>query len=437
MAYIKTKFSGKFTDFYLEALRKEVEKNPPPKYVDIRETKGSEGFGIRVRKTGVINFFYFYHFGGRRHMLVIGSYNYDRNRMTLAEARQKYNDAFSQVHAHKRDPMAPPVENIGGGLTVSEVAKEFLEKYSVVNYAPRWHDNIKSVLERYVLLAMGERPIISIRRKELIDLLEPLIATIPGQARNLHKAISKMFWYAQDREYIENSPYTRMVNSVPKLRTPAGRKRYLDDDEIKKIWRRIDCGPGEDSVKRALKMILVTGQRPDEVVRMHRKEINERWWTIPWQRIKTENKKTLQRSPEDHRVYLADLALSLMGNSDGFIFPSLAVTKDELGNKIIKERSLTRNALSQRVVRGVSLERPKGNIIRFPYYGRERWTPHDLRRSLSSGMGRIEVPSEWTEEVLNHKKDKVRAVYDHHDYDEQKLKALTRWAEHLKGILGL
>jgi hypothetical protein len=52
-------------------------------------------------------------------------------------------------------------------------------------------------------------------------------------------------------------------------------------------------------------------------------------------------------------------------------------------------------------------------------------------------MGRIEVPSEWTEEVLNHKKDKVRAVYDHHDYDEQKLKALTRWAEHLKGILGL
>jgi len=437
MAYIKTNFSGKFTDFYLEALRKEVEKKKPPKNVDIRETKGSEGFGIRVRPTGVITFFYMYHFDGRRRMLILGSYNSSRNEVTLSEARQKYNNAYSQVHALKRDPMATPVKNTEEGLTVSQVTMEFLEKHSAEYYAPRWHDNIKSVMEKYVLPDMGERPIISIRRKELINLLVNLTKTIPGQARNLHKAISKMFWYAQDREYIDNSPYTKMLDSVPKLRTPAGRKRYLDDNEIRKIWHRIDRGPGEDSVKRALKMILVTGQRPEEVVRMHRNEINERWWTIPWQRIKTENKKTLRRSPEDHRVYLTDLAVSLLGKSNGFIFPSLAISRDELGNKVIRERPLTRGALSQRVMRGMSLERSKGNIICFPYYGRERWTPHDLRRSLSSGMGRIEVPSEWTEEVLNHKKEKVRAVYDHHNYDEQKLKALTLWSSHLEKIVGI
>jgi hypothetical protein len=34
--------------------------------------------------------------------------------------------------------------------------------------------------------------------------------------------------------------------------------------------------------------------------------------------IKTENSKTLRRSPEDHRIYLSPLALSLIGDEKGF-----------------------------------------------------------------------------------------------------------------------
>lgn len=436
MAKFKTKFSGKFTDFFLDALRKEVEKTPPDKEFDQREVNGSEGFGIRVRRSGVITFFYMYHFGGKRRMMILGTYNDERNKVTLSEARQKYNSAFNSVHQLKVDPMATPADAPEAEMTVEKLAAEFLEKWAAVNYSTRWHDNVKGVLHKYVLPEIGNHAVTAVRRRDLIALLEPLVETKPGQARNVYKAISKMFWYAEDREYLDATPCNRMLNSLPQLSTPSGRERILKDEEIKKVWNRIDRGPGDDSVKRALKFILVTGQRPDEVAGMHRREIDGEWWTIPWKRIKTENKKTLRRKPEDHRVYLTPLALSLVGNEKGFIFPAQPDPFAPNPETALPGQ-VQRNSLSQRVVRGFPVKRAKGKTIWFQYYGRPHWTPHDLRRSAKTGMSRIGVPDKWSEEVLNHKVDRVRGTYDQHDYDEQKKQALTQWSAHLEMLLNL
>ena len=96
---------------------------------------------------------------------------------------------------------------------------------------------------------------------------------------------------------------------------PMSRDRELTEKEIKHLWNAIDEGGGSDGTKRALKLILITGQRPGEVVGIHRREIEGKWWTIPWERIKTR-----KRRQEDHRVYLSPLALSLIGDGDGYIF---------------------------------------------------------------------------------------------------------------------
>jgi integrase len=326
-------------------------------------------------------------------------------------------------------PLPPPEDPKPEEKTVAFVTAEFLKNWSKLNYSARWHYNVERAFEVDVLPVIGDRVITTIRRREIISLLETVVARAPGQARNVYKAIAKMFWYAQDREYIDTTPCTDMLDSLPALRVAEGKSRVLDDKEIKKACRRIDRGPGDDSIKRALKLILVTAQRPDEVAGMHRNEIHSdwhgSWWTIPWRRIKTENSKTLRRSPEDHRVYLTPLALSLIGDGKEFIFPATD-----------GESPIRRNSLSQRVARGYTLVRRNGRKIEFKYYGLPEWTPHDLRRSARTGMARIDIPSNWAEEVMNHKKEKIRAIYDQHKYDEQKKKALTRWAEHLEGIIG-
>lgn len=414
-------FKGKFTDLYLKSLKVEVNKTPPLKEYDLRER---HGFGIRVRKTGVITFFYMYHFEGKRKFLNLGIYGPPPD-ASLSDARQKHAAAFAQVKAGI-DPMAPPPPppTKPEEKTVADVTSEFLKKWSQVNYSDRWHYNVEKALKNDVLPHIGDRVITTIRRREIISLLETVVARAPGQARNVYKAVAKMFWYAQDREYIDTTPCIGLLDSIPALRVAEGEKRALDDREIRKAWKRIDRGPGDDSVKRALKLILATAQRPDEVAGMHCDEIKGHWWTIPWQRIKTENSKTKKGRRQDHRVYLSPLALSLIGDRKGFICASA----DE-------ESPIRRNSLSQRVERGITIER-RGKKIQFKYYSLPEWSPNDLRRTARTGMARIEVNDKWIEEVLNHKKDKIRSIYDQHTYDEQKRKALTLWGKHLESIIG-
>jgi integrase len=416
---------SKFTDRFIDSLQSR------DKEYCIRE---GHGFTIRVLSSGVKTFQYIYTLRGKRRRMNLGNYS----TTTLKDARKKYLDAAKQV-ADGIDPqeektISTPIPEV---KTVSDVAKEFLENWSKKYYSTLWHYNVELALKNDVLPVIGSRVISTIRRREIISLLDVVVARAPGQARNVHKALSKMFWYAKKhREYIDSNPCTDMLDSIPALRVAEGKTRTLDDKEIKKLWSRIDRGPGSDSVKRALKLVLVTAQRPEEVAELHSREIEIGvgkprcqlcrrcgWWTIPWERIKTENSETLKRTREDHRVYLSPLAMSLIGDMKGFIFPSAT-----------GEEPIRRNSLSQRVKRGISTHR-NGKKRQFEYYGLPGWGPHDLRRSARTGMAKIEVPKDWAEEVLNHKDKKIRSIYDQHKYDAQKKKALTKWAEHLESII--
>ena len=96
-------FKGKLTDLYLKALKVEVNKKRPLKEYDLRE---GHGFGIRVRKTGIITFFYMYHLADKRRFLNLGIYGPPPD-TSLANARLKYAEAFALVKAGI-DPQALP-----------------------------------------------------------------------------------------------------------------------------------------------------------------------------------------------------------------------------------------------------------------------------------------------------------------------------------------
>ena len=59
------------------------------------------------------------------------------------------------------------------------------------------------------------------------------------------------------------------------------------------------------------------------------------------------------------------------------------------------------------------------------------WTFHDLRRTAATGMARLSVPVRVTEAVLNHVSGTgggIVAVYQRHDYAEEKQQALEAWS---------
>jgi integrase len=218
-----------------------------------------------------------------------------------------------------------------------------------------------------------------------------------------------MFNFAVERSILEHSPFYG-VKPLTK-RTP--KTRHLNAKEIKTFWTALD-GPDlimSDEIRRALKLVLVTGQRPGECIGIHWEEISGHWWTIPAERAK---------NGREHRVYLSDLSLEILGpHGEGLRFPSPRGDKAIEGNAL--PRSLRRN-----------FEKDKEGNQRLLL---EHFTPHDLRRTMATNLAGMGFSGELVGKVLNHVDRSVTAIYNQHHYDREKQQALEAWERKLRAIV--
>lgn len=386
----------KFTDRFIAGLRATGKKY---------YKREARGFTIKVTPTGVKVFVYIYTLLGKRQELSLGKYPF----VTLAEARSKYTEAFNQV-SRRTDPKQEPEED-EDNLTMKTLIEKYTKEWSALNHSDKWAYTLKKTIEKDVLPFWADKKIKDISRRDAITLIERVAARARGSAMNILNGMRSVFTFAVEREYVAGNPFFNIVKAVPSVRSRA-RERVLSEKEIAFVWSEIGNGYGE--TKRALKLILVTGQRPGEVAGMHRDEIDGNWWTIPWDRIKSETRKNLGRQPRDHRVYLAPFALELIGDRQGHIFSNYE-----------DNTPLRRSAISRIV-----------SEHKEPYFGLPRWTPHDLRRTARTFMSQLGVPEEHAEAVLNHAKTGMVKVYNLYQYDKEKKEALLRWEEKLRNIIG-
>jgi integrase len=67
---------------------------------------------------------------------------------------------------------------------------------------------------------------------------------------------------------------------------------------------------------------------------------------------------------------------------------------------------------------------------------RRKFTPHDLRKSFRSHLGRLGVPDRVAELMLNHTlQDRLIGIYDRHDYLPEKIEAAAKWANAVSAAL--
>ena len=74
----------------------------------------------------------------------------------------------------------------------------------------------------------------------------------------------------------------------------------LSDGEVVLLWKKLDP---------ALKLILLTGQRPGEVAAMQREHIVDGWWQLPG---KPQGNWPGTKNGRDHRVWLSEPAQALI-----------------------------------------------------------------------------------------------------------------------------
>jgi integrase len=69
----------------------------------------------------------------------------------------------------------------------------------------------------------------------------------------------------------------------------------------------------------------------------------------------------------------------------------------------------------------------------------ERWTAHDLRRTVLTKLAELGVPPIVLGHIANHrtttKAGMTLSVYVHHQYEREKREALELWADRLQGII--
>ena len=392
-----------FTDVYLKGLKAKDKKY----YVN-----EGNGFYLLVRPTGAKIFYIRYTHEGKEKYKQLGTYPH----MSLADARGKFYEAKKMLH-DKTDPATPPPTPLTAPdeMTISKMCKEYME-WSEKHHASSWSYTIDKTIDKHIIPTIGDRLLTDITRRDAIKFISDIKKD--GAAKIVHKTIRSVFQYAVDREYIMASPFTRLSKPVPSI-VQKDRTRILAPAELKIIWPYMLKGYGTEDVRKAIRMILITAQRPGEVIGMHSDEIDKDWdgdvwWTIPGERTKNGNA---------HMVYLSPLALELIGKKKGFIFASEGSAEP-----------YERHAMSHLVAQEIKSK--KGIVGKEKYYGLPRWTPHDLRRTARTNFSRMGVPLPVAEAILNHAKEGMVKVYDLHEYKDEKKKAMLRWDKELVKLFG-
>ena len=275
-----------------------------------------------------------------------------------------------------------------------------------------WREDEK-MLNKDLLPALKGEPLGAIHRSDISAIMDAIVARgSPIRANRTFALIRKIFNFAIEKGYMENTPMFRMKPPA-KARS---RDRILSADETRVFWRRIIAKTGMDwEMRMLLKLCLVTGQRLSEIAGAKYSELrfDRAEWHIPEARLKNKLPvHVLPLSPLAVRLFQKAAARS---KSDTYVLPSRST-----GRPIVK--TAPAHAI-----------RDNAKVFGFE----QPFTPHDLRRTLGSGLGELRFPRLTQDKVLNHKTadNNVGGVYDRYAYLTEKREALEAWADHLQSII--
>jgi integrase len=207
------------------------------------------------------------------------------------------------------------------------------------------------------------------------------------------------YGWAVKRGSLASNPFTTLP-----VATTERRERVLGDDEIGAIWKATD-GPGPFS--GIVRLLILTGQRRTEAGGMTWAELSDELstWIIPASRAK---------NGATHIVPLSAPAQDLLRGvprSGELVFPGLRGTFN--GFSPAKATLDTKSGVTN-------------------------WRLHDLRRTMATGLQRLGVRLEVTEQVLNHvsgSRAGIVGVYQRHDFASEKRAALDAWGAHVLAVV--
>lgn len=353
------------------------------------------GFGVRVSQSGRRSFVVLYRYNGLKRRMTLGTYPV----VTLADAREKARQALADANDGK-DP-AIERKRVRKGLSIEELAEQYIEKHAKPKKRS-WKKD-RSYLNNSVLPKFGRWKAEDLTKTDLLEMLEEKGRTAPITANRTFEVVRKMYNWANAREIISHNP----CGGLGKLFKETSRERVLSAEEIHLVWWAIDSLGSGDEGSAAFKLLMLTGQREMEVVKMSWGDIGwtDRIWTIPVDDSK--NQKA-------HVVPLSAAAIDILKKlyagrrSKVWAFPQER-----------EDKPRARSWLETRI-----------NWIREDCGVRD-FTIHDIRRTISTNLAALGTSDKVIDMILNHVDSSVGGIYNRYRYLAEKRAALDAWAVRL------
>ncbi len=329
--------------------------------------------------------------GGRRteRTLKLGSFNSgDADFLTLGQAIDRAHETLVAAKREKRDLFAEQ-RGIGRGASFDSLFSKWLERHAKV-HKKSWEAD-EALYNRHVKERIGSRAANELKRGDIISFLNDIADDVSGiQANRCQSLVSGIINWAVSEDLLEVSP----THGITKRGVEIARERVFSDAELRKFWGALKPTRIDD----AIRLLLLLGQRREEVCYADKSELSEDAWSIPGKLTgRTKNKLP-------HTVPLTFYARKLFG--DGFhIYPT---------------------TLSHRV----------RDMVR--KHGINDFRLHDLRHCTATGMAQLGIPRELRERVQNQitgRRQSIGARYDQYEYLAEKRDALARWEAHLLSIV--
>ncbi|MCK5276750.1 MAG: integrase family protein, partial [Alphaproteobacteria bacterium] len=355
----------KLTDAFVRRVQPEA---LPTAYHDTAQ----KGLALMVRPNGNRSYKFLYRMNGRPRWYHIG----DAAGLGLADARKIARRLYGQV-CLGTDPQAEKKAVRKAG-TFRELHDRYLEEWA--KRRNRSWKQADRLVKNYLISRWGALQAASISRSDVRTVFNAITNKgAPVVANQVLAAASAIFAWAI-REEVVDMPANPCAG-IPRNPTKA-RERVLADTEVPDVWRAFD---DLDPVRgNALRMILLTGQRPGEIRHMRRQDIDGGWWSLPGQ---AEGGWPGTKNGETHRVWLTDAALEILEELDDdgrFVFAS------ERGKPVAGLDETMRAVCAK-------LEIPKV-------------TPHDLRRTHGTTITGLGFTREQMNRLQNHKEGGIGSV---------------------------
>jgi integrase len=344
------------------------------------------GLGARKQIKGVFYYLRYRHSGTQR-MYSIGRHGSPWTPETARIEAQR----LLGVLAAGTDPFAQPLAAEGFGVEVGR----YLERKRAV-LKPRAYTEVARYLIKQAA-PLHRLPLGEIDRRKIAALLAEIETDSGAIARNrARSALSSFFNWAVAEGLTETNP----VQGTSKADEGHSRDRVLTHDELRKLLR----GLGEDRFSDVVRLLLLTGQRRNEIGKLQWSEIDlaKAQITLPASRVK---------NGRDHTFPLSAQALAILARQPrrtDFVFGG----RGQWGWAEAKAK------LDQRL-------------------GIAPWRLHDLRRTAATAMAELGVQPHHIEAVLNHQsghKASVAGIYNRAKYSDEMRGALQRWADYVDQI---